>query len=429
MAVRTLLLLLALLPSGPLLGGPPDRKPAPERDVKQDPKWVGTVHDAIDRGVAWLISKQSSTGKFPAYEDVRGDVYELGMHALATLAVIKGGAPLDGEPVQKALKVLHTLYDRHGGNLRTYELGVTAMALEAKYFAVAPRTKKKGRGGKQIKFEQEDLQLAQRIALWLQAKQQRDGFWRYPDGGSDLSNTQYAALGLWACQRLGVPIDAGVIQRLLERTMEMQQPEGVRVPFITDPKNHRKPGVESKSGTYIRARGWRYMPDETVIENGQPRRIVWPYSGSMTTAGIAALAIGREILGKEDPWLAKNDSRLRLSMWEGLAWLQKNWEIRDNPGQNGNWPFYWLYGLERVGRICGVEYIGAHDWYVEGATHLLGDQRDDGSWPKAQRMHLPGEQNERWWSDQVDTAFAVLFLALSSPELRIPPPAITGTGD
>ncbi|MGH7162316.1 MAG: hypothetical protein ACREID_02440, partial [Planctomycetota bacterium] len=101
--------------------------------------------------------------------------------------------------------------------------------------------------------------------------------------------------------------------------------------------------------------------------------------------------------------------------------------VHDNPGQRGNWPFYWLYGLERAGRLCGVEAIGRHDWYVEGAERLLADQRGDGSWPKTQRMRPPGDQNVRWWSDQVDTAFAILFLALSTPELTVPPPTVTAT--
>ena len=56
----------------------------------------------------------------------------------------------------------------------------------------------------------------------------------------------------------------------------------------------------------------------------------------------------------------------------------------------------------------------------------MADQRANGSWPKTQRMRPPGGQNVRWWSDQVDTCFAVLFLARSTPEIKTPPPTITG---
>ncbi len=72
--------------------------------------------------------------------------------------------------------------------------------------------------------------------------------------------------------------------------------------------------------------------------------------------------------------------------------------------------------------------MGGHDWYLMGAKRLIIDQRENGSWPKTQRMKPPGDQNVRWWSDQVDTAFAVLFLCRGTPELDIPPPTITGGG-
>jgi hypothetical protein len=41
-------------------------------------------------------------------------------------------------------------------------------------------------------------------------------------------------------------------------------------------------------------------------------------------------------------------------------------------------------------------------------------------------MKPKGDQNVRWWSDQVDTCFAILFLTRSTPEIKTPPPAVTG---
>jgi hypothetical protein len=101
----------------------------------------------------------------------------------------------------------------------------------------------------------------------------------------------------------------------------------------------------------------------------------------MTSAGIAILAIGRDILGKGDSWLATKDTLVRTAMWEGLAWIQSNWELYDNPGQHGNWTFYWIYGLERCARLSGVEFVGLHDWYHEGAIRLVTDQRQAGRRP------------------------------------------------
>ena len=186
---------------------------------------------------------------------------------------------------------------------------------------------------------------------------------------------------------------------------------------------------DRRSGTSIEAKGWKYMPEEIRTVEGKQVKIVYPYSGSMTSAGIAILAIGRDILGKNDRWFnAERDRHLRRAMWEGLAWIQNNWTLEDNPGQPGNWPFYWLYGLERCCRLSGVNHVGIYDWYYMGSMRLLDDQREDGSWPKNQRMRPPGDQNIQWWSDQVDTAFAILFLSRATPALKTPPPTITGSG-
>lgn len=400
----------------------------PAEDPKDAPAFRESVRRSIERGVAWLLSRQASTGKFPAFEDSRGEVYELGMHALATLAVIKGSRPLDSPEVTKALRVMQSLYERHRNDLKTYEVGVMLMVLDAKHNTPQKGKPKRRRSKQKHKLSEADAKTATELVNWLQTKQQPAGLWRYPELGMDMSNTQYAALGLWSAHRLGLKVNKGVVVRMLEATAERQQKKNTkRVPFILDPELHRTDKRGGRTTSTIEARGWQYMPEERrQTADGQERKIVYPYSGSMTSAGVAVLAIGRDILGKQDHWLTPaRDRQLRRAMFEGLAWIQGNWNVHDNPGQRGNWPFYWIYGLERCARLSGVEYIGRRDWYYEGATRLIPDQRPDGSWPRNQRMRPPGDQNVRWWSDQVDTCFAILFLTKSTPEIRTPPPTLT----
>jgi len=417
-AVRIALLCLGLAPLAAAAPG--------EKDPKQAAEFKKQVQEAIDRGVEWLLKQQGAGGKFPSFADDRGEIYPLGMHALATLAVMKGGQPLDSPEVLQAMKALESLRHTYRNALRTYEVGLYLMVLDAQY---STPPKGKHLPAKRKKTSARDLEVANEFAIWLQKQQQPPGLWRYPEGGVDLSNTQYAALGLWAAHRMGVEIHKGVVRRMLEGTLERQQPTGARVPYILDPEHYKARKGEHRSTTTIQARGWRYLPEEIVtLSDGTTRKIVYPYSGSMTSAGIAILAIGRDILGEKDSWMTEaRDRQIRTGMWEGLAWLQANWELEDNPGQPGNWPFYWLYGLERCARLSGVEYVGTHDWYLEGAARLVADQRPDGSWPKNPRMRPKGDQNVRWWSDQVDTCFAILFLTLSTPEIKTPPPAITGS--
>jgi hypothetical protein len=59
--------------------------------------------------------------------------------------------------------------------------------------------------------------------------------------------------------------------------------------------------------------------------------------------------------------------------------------------------FYFLWSLERVGVVFGLEKIGGVDWYDMGADGLVRAQRAAGG-----------------WGDTVDTSFALLFLCRSN---------------
>ena len=89
--------------------------------------------------------------------------------------------------------------------------------------------------------------------------------------------------------------------------------------------------------------------------------------------------------------------------------------------------FYYLYALERVGRLSGRRFIGDHDWYREGADYLIGSQ----------------DEFHRFWSNvgpmensNVATSFALLFLSKgndrwlpegSSTKVRVRKPSGTST--
>tara|TARA_R110002073_G_scaffold88220_2_gene209360 strand:- start:18177 stop:22727 length:4551 start_codon:yes stop_codon:yes gene_type:complete len=140
----------------------------------------------------------------------------------------------------------------------------------------------------------------------------------------------------------------------------------------------------------------------------------WAYStgagayGSMTCSGICSLAIG---LRRTDPLL---DPRPDLRIRDGLAWLDRNWSVSENPAHK-DWHYYYLYGLERVGQILGLDFIGSHEWYPEGARFLVENQKGDGSWSGSNKEKDP----------RIATSFALLFLtrATESLELDEPEPA------
>src|SRR5690606_12555196 len=88
----------------------------------------------------------------------------------------------------------------------------------------------------------------------------------------------------------------------------------------------------------------------------------------------------------------------------GLDWLGERFSVRVNPGASGSSTlYYYLYALERVGRMTGRRFIGEHDWYRAGAERLLALQDDfQGFWAGVGF----GEDDRN-----VTTSFALLFLA------------------
>src|SRR5205085_258857 len=63
---------------------------------------------------------------------------------------------------------------------------------------------------------------------------------------------------------------------------------------------------------------------------------------------------------------------------------------------------YFMWSVERVGVLLGLEEMANVDWFDRGSKALLETQRDDGGWPTAWVETDPDGLS--------DTAFALLFL-------------------
>ncbi len=132
----------------------------------------------------------------------------------------------------------------------------------------------------------------------------------------------------------------------------------------------------------------------------------------MTVAGVASLVITDAMVRLGEPDLKadgtvdccgkeKEDDALE----RGLKWLGNNFSVQTNP-KYGAWFLYYMYGLERAGRLSGRRFFGEgankHDWYREGAEHLVDRQSVmDGSW----RTETPDGD------PVVGTCFCLLFLS------------------
>jgi hypothetical protein len=131
-------------------------------------------------------------------------------------------------------------------------------------------------------------------------------------------------------------------------------------------------------------------------------------SGSMTCAGIASIWITSEHIGTPDARAVRDTvaccggGSASRDLEKGLAWLGKRFSVMQNPGTDGEtWLYYYLYGLEQVGRFTARRRIGEHDWYLEGAKMLTASQD-----------RLSGKfVGNRNGDSIVATSFALSFLA------------------
>jgi hypothetical protein len=410
---------------------------AGKRAVAEDAKaFRERVNAAIDKGVAWLRTQQRSNGSFPGYND--------GLQSLVMLTLAKSGVKPEDKAFEKLKTYVLADYAKMKGlkAVKVYSVSVMLMAFEAAYREEAKDetdvtsdrygttvTRKKT----PCKYPGAVATLVDELAKFLIGTQTKSGGWRYPGlfsqapaGEAEMSNTQYALLGLNAAARCNTKVPVEVWNRALAYVLADQEKDGLDDDLWVQ-NDAWEPGLDDvprwRSGGKRKARGWRYTPDG-------PNAVT---TGSMTTAGVAALGIVKERLaeaGKLTPDVAR---RIDSAMLDGLVWLSQSFSVRENPtfpAGGKAWHFYYLYGLERVGSLTGVRFVGQHDWYREGADLLVGDQRKDGGWTGAKQKQATRQFDEHE-TDVTQTCFALLFLRRSTapPIVPITPPALTGSGD
>lgn len=318
------------------------------RAQDQPPLTAAQVRESIRQGAEYLLKVQSPRG---TWNDMA--MYPGGVTALCTLALLTAGEDPSSPAMQKSLDYLRGLeLDK------TYTVALQTMAL----CAGEPRR---------------DFVLIQRNAQWLERAQRdrgdRVGAWSYGDQrdqiGGDNSNSQFAVLALHEAERVGAKINPATWQAAADYWKRAQRPDG----------------------------GWGYQGE-------------MPSSGSMTCAGVGCWVI---CSGKVAPAAAgaengtvsccmppEHDDVLERA----LVWMGRNFSVTRNPGQGGGgWHLYYLYGLERLGRLTARRFISDHDWYREGAEFLISQQD-----PFSHNWQGQGHAEE---DPHIATALALLFLS------------------
>jgi hypothetical protein len=308
------------------------------------------VREAIQRGAAFLKRQQAPGGNWPDSFDL---VHHGGMSALCTLALLNSGVDPEDDSIQRALTYLRAIKPRS-----TYVVSLQIMVL----CRAEPET---GR-----------LRIAQ-LVRFLEENQikrgERRGSWAYPQGSGDNSNSQFALLALHEAERIGVRVNPQTWRLARDYWERCQNRDG----------------------------SWGYRPGDAG-------------TGSMTCAGITSLVIANDKIGAADAKV--EDGAIKCCqrgeahdepVQRGLNWLGNHFAVTGNPGRGQFWQFYYLYGLERTGRLTSHRFIGGHDWYREGAEELL---RLKGG-PLTDRWRGRGREDAFEDNECLATSFALLFLS------------------
>ena len=317
---------------------------APAAQVELNPE---QVRRAISEGVAYLKQQQNANGSWRPWRTGMVGATT----SLYTLALLNAGVPPEDKSVSAALNHLRKLKPD-----MTY-----AVALQTMVFCKAQ--------------PERDSLLVQRNVHWLEKTQiqqgEGKGAWSYPGAAGDGSNSQFAILALHEAERIGASVKGQTWRMAKAYWEKMQRPDG----------------------------SFTYQPGH-------------PGTGSMTCAGIASLVITSNRVRQGDALAnaerivccqRNDDGPDRVEM--ALGWLGKNFQVSHNPHSHtpNTWALYYLYGLERVGRLTARRFIGGHDWYREGTAHLLVSKGDFSSHWKGSGM---AEQDEC-----IATSLALLFLS------------------
>lgn len=386
------ILLASLTGSGLRAAGGPDEEAFSRR-----------VERAIERGRRAMLGPLESSFE-------RRSTYPMGYLALYLTAALKSGTPTSHPLVIRGMKRLTNLPLR-----RTYSVACYLFALDA-YWQRRVEEAATGEGTRlELLPRQARGEIRERMIRcleWLvQHREVGLGRWNYgrSSGTWDLSNTQFAVLGLQIGLENELPVSPVVFEEIVEHAFRTIQSSGGRrqLELVFEPdieelfaKPERTTRARSNRRVSVIPAGWEYSKP-----SGRPY-------ASMTAAGASNLLVALNGLEAHDRLGPRTEARIRAVLEPSLAWLSTR--LPDITGLRASHAFYTLYSLEKVGDLGRIRTIDGQDWYRRGATTLV------------ERQHRTGD-----WGTPEETAFALLFLTRATRpglEALAPPEIITGTG-
>ena len=386
------------------------------------------------KGMDYLKNEQFDDGSW----EFEG--HDLGITSLCAMALIENGMPVSDPIIDKAHRYVQKEMESVKG---TYDIALAILFLS--------------RVG-----DRDNRSKIRDLAARLIAGQNEEGGWGYtcplvsagilsnPEtkpklqaGVGDNSCTQFAVLGLWVSSRWGVDITE-TMSLVGNRFIETQREDGgwpyrceewtkLLAEAEADPK---KPGEGSEAGTEGEPKKKKKKDKDKdkpapAVAGAQPGAALpgaavpgapaaagtadtkyEPSSPSMTFAGLFCLTVARATIIREENSKARvapkgGEAPVRGASGEGNT-LMSDPSFADGlkragefaAGMSGGGNRYFMWSVERMGVVLGMEKFGETEWFTKGAAGLVATQEMDGSWKN------PSET----WGSLADTSFAILFL-------------------
>jgi hypothetical protein len=239
--------------------------------------------------------------------------YEVGMTALAVLALKHSNLPQASTPIAKGIAYI----EQHALEPKTYSAGMVISALY------------------QVDYRAHRSTIDKYAALLCNGQVQTGesaGMYTYnlvdPKGkpltGGDNSNTQFGVLGLFFAARAGYQVPRTVWESTKKHWVDTQNADG----------------------------GWGYRPGANSYHN-------------MSFAGAVSLYLAEEQLaaGVSSGCVMTPPSRATEA---AMKWVGGHF--------TSDLDSYGLYALERLGILTGRSEFSGHDWYKESEAKVLGNE-------------------------------------------------------
>ena len=452
---------------------------APGAAASEEPVSPRAVAAAITKGIAWLRDRQDDKGGFPLDPPTAGSdpsaswnggPWAKGVDALATYTLLECAGPAAGDHEVTAKRALQRLsqhwehrvvpdsVDRMSeppqDGTSTYFVSLCLLALDAYYNRDAAATEEKGPGVVSVRMSKKDRVWAQEMLLWLRCAQdpgakndrrlppasssekliayrasrgkatyRQGGAFDYSlpveyDGCLDLSNTQFAVLGLKAASRLGLEVPASVWSRAARAYISSQERTGPQADSSAAVSELPSLGFKSK-GRLPRSRGWPYhVPGSRMDSRNRSTVCKGAARPSMTAGGVASLVLCHtELLGKREysRYLRTEVQRGVLDGLARLSLLYSSYPDLEEGGASRSFEgraralgtslsdFFFLCALKRACVLCKLANLGGVNWYQVGANRIVESQLPSGNFRGGSRDNGNGRE-------LIDTCFALLFL-------------------